>query len=145
MTFDVNGNAPADARVVACATEKLAKQVLSLYSAMKDDNEQPALVVKDKVFYSLMRHSVEGYNFDTYYTVQPGWAEDSEIIRSLAQMATPDIFDSERKVSGVKDGMYMGGSEEDMDELDMAAALGEQAQQKKDVKKLTDKIDEDGE
>lgn len=122
VTFDVNGNAPENAQVVACATEELANEVKELFASMKNDGEQPALVLDQELFYSLMRHSVEGYNFDTYYTVQPGWAEDGEIIRSLAQLATPDIFDCERKVSGVEDGVYMGGPDEDMEEDDLYAS-----------------------
>lgn len=78
--FDVNGNAPADARIASFATKELADQALTLFAAEKDDGKHVGIVVGGKRHTGLDSCSVEGYDFDTYYCVQEDWREDENIL-----------------------------------------------------------------
>ena len=61
VIFDVNGNAPADADVVACATEELATRIKSLLDDFKDDNYDLYLVLGKKKYTNFNVYSVDNF------------------------------------------------------------------------------------
>jgi len=85
VVFDVNGNAPADAHVVACATKELAENVRSMFAAQKD-GKTVGIVVSGLRYTNLLSFSVEGYDFDTRYVVKADWQTEDKIIRCLADL-----------------------------------------------------------
>lgn len=108
--FDVNGNAPADADVVACATKELAEEVLEWFASMKNDEKEPYVVLNGNKYSELPRFAVEGYDFDTYYDVREGEAE--EVFTSLAEVVKDSgIFECHEPTTE-PDGVYYGDAEE---------------------------------
>ncbi len=105
LIFDVNGNAPGDATVASFATKELADQALSLWGGMKDDNRSFAVVVGGKKHFEPMTYSVEGWNFDTFYSVIEDWQEDKNILTSLSELSK-DCFDCEEDTD-LADGVYL--------------------------------------
>ena len=85
VVFDVNGNAPADAHVVACATKELAENVRSMFATQKD-GKVVGIVVSGLCYTNLLSFSVEGYDFDTRYVVKADWQTEDKIIRCLADL-----------------------------------------------------------
>lgn len=113
--FDVNGNAPSDADVVACATKELAEEVLEWFTSMKNNEREPVIVLDGKRYSGLTSLSVEGYNFDTYYSVKEGEAGDGCIWTSLADVVkNSGIFDYEEDTTE-KDEIYYASSETEED------------------------------
>ena len=104
VIFDVNGNAPADADVVACATEELATRIKSLLDDFKDDNYDLYLVLGKKKYTNFNVYSVEGYEWDSSYAVRQGWAREEEIVRSLADLSISFFGSSEDTTED--DGIY---------------------------------------
>lgn len=106
--FDVNGNAPADADMVACASKELAQEIKNnVYAMFKDNGNDPVLVIGGKRHCGLIACSVEGFNFDTCWAVKEGWAEEGEIVRSIAELANHvDVFDTEQDEGELGDGLY---------------------------------------
>jgi hypothetical protein len=84
---------------------------------MKDADEKPSIVIKGTKHYELMGYSVEGYNFDTCYSIREGWAEEGTIITSLAQLVKEnvDVFDCEEDTK-LNDGVYFEEGEDEGDE-----------------------------
>lgn len=93
VVFDVDGYAPADAQVVACATKDLAECVREVYEAnrtkkvfliraadqgeLKGDKD---FLLDGKIISTdFANHSVEGYNWSCAYKVEEGEAEDKDI------------------------------------------------------------------
>lgn len=114
VIFDVNSNAPANATVASFATKELAKQALTLFAAQKDDDKTVSIVIGSKRHYELPRYEVEGYNFDTYYTINDDWQPDSDILRSLADLAK--LADCEEDAD-LPDGVLLT-DEDDCDDAD---------------------------
>lgn len=86
VVFDVNGNAPADAHVVACATKELAENVRSIFAAQKD-GKQIGIVIGGLRHTNLPSFSVEGYDFDSHFAVKADWQTEDKIIRCLADLS----------------------------------------------------------
>lgn len=85
VIFDTNGNAPADAHVVACATKELAERTKDLFAAEKDGKRVG--IVLDRLLYTdLPAFSLDGYDFDSAYVIKADWQPDDKIIRSLAEL-----------------------------------------------------------
>jgi hypothetical protein len=104
--FDVNGNAPEDKDIVACATKEMAQEILEWFKSMKDDEKEPYVVIDGKKYSGLCSFGVEDYNFDTYYDVREGEAADDEIFTSLAEaVKRGEIFDMDEATTEV-DGVY---------------------------------------
>lgn len=112
LIFDVNGNAPEDATVASFATQKLAKQALTLWANMKDNNQNFYIVHNGKKYTEPDTFCVEGYNWDTYYTTKEDWQEDKNILTSLAQLHT---VCGSKEDTNEKDGIYIEKSEENED------------------------------
>lgn len=88
VVFDVNGNAPENAKVAFFATEALANQALQLFVAKKNDQQTTSIVINGERHTALPTYWVEGYDFDTYYRVDLDWQPAEDILCSLAELAT---------------------------------------------------------
>ncbi len=125
VVFDVCGNAPADAEIVACATPELAAEVCELFAATKEERKAISVVLNGERHFEINHYEVEGYNFDTAYDVREGWAVDDRVITTLKQIVMShrsgdigfmaNLFDCVDKTE-LADGVYEDDSEEDGDE-----------------------------
>ncbi len=115
--FNVNGNAPADAKMAAFATKELADQALTLFHAQKDD-KCVILIVNGRAHMSLETCYVEGYDFDTWYEVREDWSNeaDERIFTSLTDLT--ELCDEEDNADGALDGAFVADEDDEEDEED---------------------------
>jgi len=85
VVFDVNGNAPADAHVVACATKELAENVRSMFAAQRD-GKIVGIIIGGLRHTNLPSFSVEGYDWDANFRVRADWQTEDKILRCLADL-----------------------------------------------------------
>ncbi len=114
--FDVDGYAPSDVDIVACATKELAEEVKGWFKRMKDDECEPYAVLNGKKYSELSRHGVDGYMWACCYRIRGGETDDDQIHTSLASVIEHGgIFDYTEKTEEV-DGIYFPGAEDEAGE-----------------------------
>lgn len=99
VIFDVNGHAPSNARVASFASQELANQAKHLFTA-----QEIAIVLNGQKHSKLPTYEVEGWRFDTRYTVEEDWQPAEKIITSLAGITK---LCDQQEATDMEDGIYI--------------------------------------